>query len=92
MEVPAMSNLRIVDSTGAGDAFLGFFVGTLVLLSHRPSELASLREHFNNALNDTHFAAMIANAAGGLACESKFAFPSIPSLASLKRFLLNEKE
>ena len=75
-EAPAFRIDKLVDATGAGDAFLA---GTLTHLSERPGwhdDEASVRE-----------AARRGTAAGALACTEFGAMKGLPSRAELDRFM-----
>jgi fructokinase len=79
MHVPAFPT-EAVDTTGAGDAFLGGFLYRLCRAQKRPEELGLLE-----------LAEMVrfSNAVGALCITRKGAIPAMPALADVERRMLN---
>jgi fructokinase len=75
--VPA-SRVRAVDTTGAGDSFVG---GMLYQLTQHGTELTSI------SMSDMVGFARFANAVGGLVATKRGAIPAIPSLDAVTTYL-----
>ncbi|MGO5022933.1 carbohydrate kinase family protein [Lawsonibacter sp. LCP25S3_G6] len=75
----AAFDVRAVDTTGAGDAFLG---ALLAQIQGRGREALSAM-----TLSQWQLAARIANAAGGLTTTSKGAIPAMPSAEELREYV-----
>ncbi|KAJ3077737.1 hypothetical protein HDU99_001002 [Rhizoclosmatium hyalinum] len=71
--IPALRDCRVVDTTGAGDTFVGFFLATFASLQHKKEEDA-----FKNALK-------VAAIASGMTCETHGATPSIPLMKDVQK-------
>ncbi|KAJ3042497.1 hypothetical protein HDV00_007268 [Rhizophlyctis rosea] len=72
--VPALQGVKLVDTTGAGDTFVGYFVASCV---RRLNELG-VSELGKLGVEDVRKAAGLAGVAAGLCCEKQGAIPSIP--------------
>ena len=73
-KVPILDGVTVVDTTGAGDTFVGYFVASL---AKRMAELG-ITELRELGIEDIAKAARLASVAGGLCCEKVGAMPSIP--------------
>ena len=67
-------DVPVVDTTGAGDAFWGGFLYTLLEKGHRPSELTA---------GDLSDCVRFANAAATLCVQKRGGIPAMPSLAEV---------
>jgi fructokinase len=76
----------VVDTTGAGDAFVGGLLTGLLALVTAPAELSSLTEE------DLGSALRLANATGALTTTARGAIPALPDRAAVRRFLLERVE
>ncbi|KAJ3327997.1 hypothetical protein HDU76_010761 [Blyttiomyces sp. JEL0837] len=72
MRVNALENVEVVDTTGAGDTFVGYFIARL----SRSDKVTA--QTVKDAL-------VIAVTASGMACEKKGAIPSIPLYADVSK-------
>ncbi|KAJ3020585.1 UNVERIFIED_CONTAM: hypothetical protein HDU68_010109 [Siphonaria sp. JEL0065] len=72
-QVFALRDCQVVDTTGAGDTFVGYFLASFVSLKEKLAPDA-----FKKALE-------IAAVASGIACETNGAIPSIPQLDNVKK-------
>lgn len=77
-------DLAVVDTTGAGDAFIGAVLSQLSRKKIYEHNLESLRAQ------DLQEILLFAHAAGGLTTTSKGAIPSLPSYKEVKKFLKNK--
>ncbi|KAJ3055394.1 hypothetical protein HK097_010670 [Rhizophlyctis rosea] len=74
-KVPALKGVKVVDTTGAGDTFVGYFVASL---AKRLTELG-VTELRKLDISEVEKAASLASAAAGLCCEKEGAMPSVPN-------------
>ncbi|KAI9099850.1 Ribokinase-like protein [Phlyctochytrium arcticum] len=77
IHVPALKGVRVVDTTGAGDTFVGYFTASLV----KELEKRSAAPTTDAVLNEEEVirtALKFGTTAGGIACETEGAMPSIP--------------
>ncbi|KAJ3009422.1 hypothetical protein HKX48_007939 [Thoreauomyces humboldtii] len=82
---PALSGVNPVDTTGAGDTFVGFLVATLV---------KGVQEAGPDAWKDSEWvdrALQAGCAAGGMACETEGAMPGIPLWKDVEKRLAGAK-
>ena len=77
LEFPALHSIHAVDTTGAGDTFVGYFIGTLIQRICPFPDIWTTLE-IQNALIPSLEMAIIAS---GLCCEKVGAIPSIPDLS-----------
>jgi sugar/nucleoside kinase (ribokinase family) len=82
LHVPALSNVNVVDTTGAGDTFVGYLVGELVKLStrlaHQINTVSGGQRDWWMDWDGIKNANRIAVVASGIACEKKGGIPTIP--------------
>ncbi|KAI8620622.1 Ribokinase-like protein [Chytriomyces sp. MP71] len=72
IQLPALKDCSVVDTTGAGDTFVGYFLSNFVAKSDaQAAEKDKSQDAFVSALQ-------IAVVASGIACEREGAIPSIP--------------
>ncbi|ORY46360.1 Ribokinase-like protein [Rhizoclosmatium globosum] len=76
--IPALRDCRVVDTTGAGDTFVGFFLATFASLQQKKEGGA-----FKNALK-------VAAIASGMTCETHGATPSIPLMKDVQKRMLQQ--
>ncbi|TPX59197.1 hypothetical protein SpCBS45565_g07793 [Spizellomyces sp. 'palustris'] len=86
---PALPGVHLVDTTGAGDTFVGYFVASLVRslsgdVTRTASELLLDADVMRLALK-------MGTAAGGMACEQEGAMPSIPLWEDVSKRLAHVK-
>ncbi|KAJ1567063.1 hypothetical protein HK405_007316 [Cladochytrium tenue] len=72
IHAPALAGVKPVDTTAAGDTFVGYFLAELALAQRGPA-----RGGWREA--DVRRALRVAVAASGIACERHGAIPSIPT-------------
>jgi ribokinase len=75
----ALDNVKVLDSTGAGDTFAGYFVG--LLATRMDATGAQIRNVPLEILQDC---VRLAITASGMACEEKGALASIPTLEAVR--------
>lgn len=85
-DFPALKNVKVLDSTGAGDTFAGYFVGLLAKRMDHDSKIQKV------ALEILQDIVQMAITASGMACEAKGALASIPSLEAVQARRLSSKE
>jgi ribokinase len=79
--VPVLRPVKVVDSTGAGDCFTGYFMASMV------KELAHANARLSLGNVDAVKRSMqIAILASGLSCEKPSAIPSIPKFADCLKY------
>ncbi|KAI8819586.1 Ribokinase-like protein [Fimicolochytrium jonesii] len=83
VRVPALSNVKLVDTTGAGDTFVGYLLAALVkMMGERRigtlQELLVGEKVIGEALS-------VATAAAGMACEGEGAMESIPGWEDVRK-------
>ena len=80
IELPAI-NVDVVETTGAGDAFLGAMIARLLPERERLGSLAKIeRATVEDALT-------FANAVGALTCTKAGAIPALPTLEDVRTFI-----
>ncbi|MFZ5354407.1 MAG: PfkB family carbohydrate kinase [Bacillota bacterium] len=80
--VPAYTDIKVIDSTGAGDAFLGGFLYKLLSGKYKPEALTKA------AMDEL---VSFANAAGALCTAKKGAIPAMPALEQVNELMKSEK-
>jgi len=75
--------VNVVETTGAGDAFMGAIISWLITNSIRKEKLESLSEKKVKEM------LRFANAAGAIATTKIGAIPSLPKKEEIERFLIN---
>ncbi|KAJ3180523.1 hypothetical protein HDU87_002032 [Geranomyces variabilis] len=91
ISAPALANCKLVDTTGAGDTFVGFFVASLIkTLTARcgggggaASSAAKLQDVLTADV--VRQALTMGTTAGGMACETHGAMPSVPLWADVEK-------
>ncbi|TPX59766.1 hypothetical protein PhCBS80983_g02184 [Powellomyces hirtus] len=79
----ALQGCKLVDTTGAGDTFVGFFIASLVKSLSGP-----VSRTLSDILTDVDvvkLALKMGTTAGGMACEKAGAMPSIPVWADVEK-------
>ncbi|GAB4574895.1 MAG: carbohydrate kinase [Anaerolineae bacterium] len=79
--VPAVTAIDVVETTGAGDAFMAAMIYKLLPERERYGSLADVPEETVRA------ALTFASAVGGLACTRAGAIPALPTLAEVEAFM-----
>ncbi|KAJ3159533.1 hypothetical protein HDU86_001542 [Geranomyces michiganensis] len=80
---PALANCKLVDTTGAGDTFVGFFVASLIKTLAARGTSASLKDVLTP--DAVRHALTMGTTAGGMACETHGAMPSVPLWADVEK-------
>ncbi len=80
IEVPALA-VDVVETTGAGDAFLGAMIALLLPERERLGSLAKVERQVVEEM------LAYANAVGALACTKAGAIPALPTTADVRAFL-----
>lgn len=82
IELPGLE-VEVVETTGAGDGFLGAIITELLPAREKTGSLAAISEDIvRNALKT-------ANAVGALTCKKPGAIPALPTRAETDKFISN---
>jgi fructokinase len=86
IDLPALTGIDVVETTGAGDGFMGAMITRLLPLYEQLGSLKAIPEA-------TLFEALsFANAVGALTCTKAGAIPALPNLAEVERFIASRKD
>ncbi|KAJ3164202.1 hypothetical protein HDU88_005514 [Geranomyces variabilis] len=80
---PALANCKLVDTTGAGDTFVGFFVASLIKTLTARGVSVKLQDVLTADV--VRQALTMGTTAGGMACETHGAMPSVPLWADVEK-------
>lgn len=81
IELPALTGINVVETTGAGDGFMGAMITRLLPLYEQLGSLKAIPEA------TVREALAFANAVGALTCTKAGAIPALPTLAEVERFI-----
>jgi sugar/nucleoside kinase (ribokinase family) len=82
IELPGLE-VEVIETTGAGDGFLGAIITALLPEREKTGSLATISEDkIRNALK-------MANAVGALTCQKPGAIPALPTRAQTEKFMKN---
>jgi fructokinase len=86
IEIPALDNLNVVETTGAGDGFMGAMITRLLPEFEARGSLAAIDEA--TVRDALHYA----NHVGGLTCTQPGAIPALPFAADVAQFIASRNE